>query len=79
MPAFEKSKQPERKTEKKRELKPGDEVKVLTFGQKGALLEKTGEKEWNVQIGILKMKVKEKDLEFLKSAPEPKKKKQSPP
>ncbi|AVM07805.1 endonuclease MutS2 [Bacillus velezensis] len=75
MPAFEKSKQPERKTEKKRELKPGDEVKVLTFGQKGALLEKTGEKEWNVQIGILKMKVKEKDLEFLKSAPEPKKEK----
>ena len=53
MPAFEKSKQPERKTEKKRELK----------------------KEWNVQIGILKMKVKEKDLEFLKSAPEPKKEK----
>nr|WGE05308.1 Smr/MutS family protein [Bacillus subtilis] len=50
-------------------------MKVLTFGQKGTLLEKTGGNEWNVQIGILKMKVKEKDLEFIKSAPEPKKEK----
>ncbi|EWG10469.1 endonuclease MutS2 [Cytobacillus firmus] len=45
----------------------GDEVKVLTFGQKGHLLEKVSEKEWQVQIGILKMKVAEKDLEYIKS------------
>ncbi|WNS74528.1 endonuclease MutS2 [Bacillus sp. DTU_2020_1000418_1_SI_GHA_SEK_038] len=48
-------------------LKPGDEVKVLSFDQKGTLIEKTSEKEWQVQIGILKMKVNEKDLEFIKS------------
>ncbi|MEK5500737.1 endonuclease MutS2 [Bacillus sp. FSL M8-0168] len=71
MPSFEKTKKPVQKKTDKRTLKPGDEVKVLTFGQKGTLLEKTGADEWNVQIGILKMKVKEKDLEFLKSAPEP--------
>lgn len=75
MPSFEKAKKPAQKKTDKRELKPGDEVKVLTFGQKGTLLEKTGAAEWNVQIGILKMKVKEKDLEFLKSAPEPEKQK----
>lgn len=75
MPAFEKSKKPEKPKTQKRDFKPGDEVKVLTFGQKGTLLEKTGGNEWNVQIGILKMKVKEKDLEFIKSAPEPKKEK----
>lgn len=75
VPAFEKSKQPPKQKKEKRELKPGDEVKVLTFGQKGTLLEKTGSSEWNVQIGILKMKVKEKDLEFMKSSPEPKKEK----
>ncbi|MBT2688159.1 endonuclease MutS2 [Bacillus sp. ISL-47] len=46
---------------------PGDEVKVLSFGQKGHLLEKVSDKEWQVQIGILKMKVAEKDLEYIKS------------
>ncbi|MBU8787073.1 MULTISPECIES: endonuclease MutS2 [Bacillus] len=73
VPSFEKTKKPVQKKTDKRTLNPGDEVKVLTFGQKGTLLEKTGADEWNVQIGILKMKVKEKDLEFLKSAPEPEK------
>lgn len=46
---------------------PGDEVKVLSFGQKGQLIEKVADKEWHVQIGILKMKVEEKDLEFIKT------------
>jgi DNA mismatch repair protein MutS2 len=45
----------------------GDEVKVLTFDQKGHLVEKVSDNEWQVQIGILKMKVKEKDLEFIQS------------
>ncbi|NPC93663.1 endonuclease MutS2 [Bacillus sp. WMMC1349] len=70
VPSFEKAKKPVQKKSSKRELKQGDEVTVLSFGQKGTLLEKTGANEWNVQIGILKMKVKEKDLEFIKSAPE---------
>ena len=51
----------------KRVLRPGDEVKVLTFGQKGYLIDKASDKEWNVQVGIMKMKVKESDLEFIKS------------
>lgn len=50
---------------------PGDEVKVLTFDQKGILLEQTSDKEWQVQIGILKMKVNEKDLEYI-NTPKPK-------
>lgn len=45
----------------------GDEVKVLSFGQKGHLLEKVSDNEWQVQIGILKMKVVERDLEYVKS------------
>lgn len=44
---------------------PGDEVKVLTFDQKGTLIEQSSNKEWVVQIGILKMKVNEKDLEYI--------------
>ncbi|MGP7816751.1 endonuclease MutS2 [Niallia sp. 01092] len=49
------------------DFQSGDEVKVLTFGQKGQLLEKISDKEWQVQIGIMKMKVKTKDLEFIKT------------
>ncbi|WP_071460322.1 endonuclease MutS2 [Bacillus massilinigeriensis] len=52
-------------------LKPGDEVLVTSFGQKGHLLEKVQGNEWAVQIGILKMKVKEKDLQWV-SAPKQK-------
>lgn len=51
----------------KHTFKPGDEVKVLTFDQKGHLLERVSDKEWQVQIGILKMKVKESDLEFIQA------------
>ncbi|PAE42018.1 endonuclease MutS2 [Bacillus sp. 7884-1] len=58
------------KKSKKHTFTPGDEVKVLTFGQKGTLLEKVSDNEWQVQIGILKMKVKEKDLEYI-STPKP--------
>ncbi len=54
-------------TSTERVLKPGDEVKVLTWGQIGQLLEKVSDHEWNVQVGIMKMKVNEKDLEFKKS------------
>ncbi|KOO52407.1 endonuclease MutS2 [Viridibacillus arvi] len=48
------------------ELSKGDEVKVLSYGQKGVLLEKVSNSEWIVQIGILKMKLDESDLEYVK-------------
>nr|WP_279663447.1 endonuclease MutS2 [Ectobacillus ponti] len=62
------------KAKQQRTLKPGDEVKVLTFGQKGQLLEKSGDNEWHVQIGILKMKVKEENMEYLSSPKQTEKK-----
>ena len=65
-PKVTKTKKPV-KAKEKHVLKAGDEVKVLSFGQKGHLIEKTSDNEWHVQIGILKMKVAEKDLEFIKS------------
>ncbi|RST76303.1 endonuclease MutS2 [Siminovitchia acidinfaciens] len=58
-------------SKQKRKLEAGDEVMITTFGRKGTLLEKTGENEWQVQAGILKMKVAEKDMEFIKSEPKP--------
>jgi DNA mismatch repair protein MutS2 len=69
MPVLEKSKQTLEKKKNQRTLQPGDEVKVLSFDQKGTLLERVNEHEWQVQIGIMKMKVNESDLEFIKSKP----------
>ncbi|MCU9614146.1 endonuclease MutS2 [Caldibacillus lycopersici] len=53
----------------KQSFQPGDEVKVISFDQKGHLIEKVANDEWQVQIGILKMKVQEHDLELVKSKP----------
>lgn len=44
----------------------GDEVQVLSYGQKGTLLDKVSAKEWIVQIGILKMKLDESELQYVK-------------
>jgi DNA mismatch repair protein MutS2 len=57
-------KTPEKK--KERTLMPGDEVNVLTFNQKGYLIEKVSDNEWQVQMGIMKMKVSESSLERIK-------------
>ncbi|GEK33406.1 endonuclease MutS2 [Kurthia sibirica] len=52
--------------ERAQELKKGDEVKVVSYGQKGVLIDKTSNGEWIVQIGILKMKIEEDDLQYIK-------------
>ncbi|HWL12473.1 MAG TPA: endonuclease MutS2 [Ureibacillus sp.] len=52
--------------ERAQNLKPGDEVRVLSYGQKGTLVEKASGNEWVVQIGILKMKLDESDLQYVK-------------
>ncbi|RNB90354.1 endonuclease MutS2 [Brevibacillus fluminis] len=47
-------------------VKVGDEVLVTSFGQKGVVLEKVTDKEFLVQIGIMKMKVKSDDMQVIK-------------
>ncbi|MEQ6354592.1 endonuclease MutS2 [Lysinibacillus sp. M3] len=49
----------------------GDEVKVLSYGQRGTLLERVSNSEWVVQMGILKMKISDSDLEYIKPEKEP--------
>lgn len=46
---------------------PGDEVKVLSFDQKGHLIKKVSNDTWEVQMGIMKMKVLENDLEYIQT------------
>ncbi|MBO8164455.1 MAG: endonuclease MutS2 [Brevibacillus sp.] len=48
--------------------KAGDEVMVHSFGQRGVVLEQASEDEYLVQIGIMKMKVKQSDLSVLKQS-----------
>lgn len=45
------------------EIKAGDEVKVLSYGQKGEVLEVLSDEEAVVQMGIIKMKLPLNDLE----------------
>lgn len=52
-----------KRAKQKHDLHPNDDVLVKTYGQKGVLLRKAGNHEWEVQIGILKMKINENDLE----------------
>ncbi|MFD0897057.1 endonuclease MutS2 [Loigolactobacillus binensis] len=59
--------------EKRRQaLKVGDDVIVTTYGQHGVLLNQLDKKHWEVQLGILKMKVAVTDLEKTKGVPEEK-------
>lgn len=55
------------KAKRQKELHVGDEVLVETYGQRGVLLKKEGH-EWEVQIGILKMRIDESELQSV--APE---------
>ncbi len=48
-----------------KELLPGDEVQVLSFNQKGHIVEKTSDREFLVQVGIMKMKVALEDLQLI--------------
>jgi Mismatch repair ATPase (MutS family) len=49
-------------------LKVGDEVKAIPYGQIGTIVRKNRNDEYEVQLGILKMKFKDEDLEKVQSS-----------
>ena len=51
---------------KQQEFHENDDVLVKTYGQRGVLTKRLGKHEWEVQLGILKMKIDEADLEKIK-------------
>ena len=51
-----------RKEKAKKALQVGQSVEVLSFGQRGTLIEKVSDEEWVVQMGIIKMKIAIEDL-----------------
>lgn len=50
-----------------------DTVKVLSYGQQGVITKKLGDHEFEVQIGILKVKVTDRDVEKISTQAAPKK------
>ncbi|HEX6594584.1 MAG TPA: endonuclease MutS2 [Bacillota bacterium] len=46
------------------ELTPGDDVKLLTINQSGVVLEKINDDEYMVQVGMMRVNVKRKDLQL---------------
>ncbi|MBG9980169.1 endonuclease MutS2 [Facklamia sp. DSM 111018] len=74
--AFNDLKQPEnlkknkilQKAKRAQEFAVGDEVEVLSYGQRGTIIEKTGKNEYMVQMGILKMKFSSEELKALEKA-----------
>ncbi|WP_139491612.1 endonuclease MutS2 [Brevibacillus dissolubilis] len=65
---LEKEKVKKPKAVRAHQIKVGDEVMVTTFNQRGTVLEKVNDKEFLVQIGIMKMKVKRDDMNVVKEA-----------
>ncbi|MBO1308458.1 endonuclease MutS2 [Enterococcus sp. 669A] len=59
------------KAKAKKQFKEGDEVIVETYGQRGTLLKKMGNSDWQVQIGILKMTISEEDMTLTAPIEEP--------
>ncbi|HJF54540.1 MAG TPA: endonuclease MutS2 [Limosilactobacillus coleohominis] len=55
------------RAKQKHNLKLGDAVKVKSYGQVGTLIAKRGKHQWEVQLGILKMAIDERDLEKVSS------------
>ena len=54
------------RAKKQQEFHENDDVLVKTYGQRGVLTKRLGKHEWEVQLGILKMKIDEADLEKIK-------------
>lgn len=52
-----------RRAKRRHDLHVGDMVLVKSYGQQGKLLSKRGAHEWEVQLGILRMKIDERQLE----------------
>ncbi|MBU5319344.1 endonuclease MutS2 [Lactobacillus johnsonii] len=60
--------------EKRRhDVSVGDTVKVLSYGQQGVITKKLADHEFEVQIGILKVKVTDRDVEKISTRAAPKK------
>ena len=65
------------KAKKKRALKVGDDIVVLSYGQRGTLTNQLKDGRWEAQVGLIKMTLEEKEFDLVQAQQEaPVKKKQ---
>ena len=65
------------KAKKKRTPKVGDDIVVLSYGQRGTLTSQLKDGRWEAQVGLIKMTLEEKEFDLLQAQQEkPVKKKQ---
>ena len=65
------------KAKKKRTPKVGDDIVVLSYGQRGTLTSQLKDGRWEAQVGLIKMTLEEKEFDLLQTQQEkPVKKKQ---
>jgi DNA mismatch repair protein MutS2 len=55
-----------KKAKSQRNFHKNDDVMVKSYGQRGVLINKLDDYNWEVQLGILKMKIPESDMEKIK-------------
>lgn len=53
------------KAKRQKDLRVGDPVEVMSYGQRAVLTEKVSDTQWIVQMGVLKMKVNQSDLRLI--------------
>ncbi|WP_117170510.1 endonuclease MutS2 [Paraliobacillus sediminis] len=61
-----KATKPSKQSDSTTELKVGDEVIVATLNQNGIIIDQPGKNEYQIQVGMMKIKAKRKDLQFIK-------------
>ncbi|MBO0450362.1 endonuclease MutS2 [Enterococcus sp. MJM12] len=59
------------KAKQAKKLKAGNEVLVASYGQRGILIKKMSDHNWQVQLGILKMTLPESELQSVAPVKEP--------
>ena len=65
------------KAKKNRAPKVGDDIVVLSYGQRGTLINKLKDGRWEAQVGLIKMTLEEKEFDLVQAQQEaPVKKKQ---
>jgi len=57
-----------KKAQNQHELRIGDEVTILSLNRQGELVAKNKNGEWSVALGMMKMNIKESDLQYIGKA-----------
>ena len=59
-----------KKAKKARAPKVGDEILVISYGQRGTLVKQLKDGRWEAQVGLIKMTLKEKEFNLIKAEKE---------